>query len=238
MIKAPRRRRAALRDQGESPFALLLGMLLDAIPFARGAALVDFEGETVDYAGEVDPFELRVAAATFQLLLGELRGTPRFEAVRQVNVACRKSGYVVRVLDPHYSLVVVVRRLGTFQISERVVDEIEAHLLLEAGFAFKPPHWHRVEVDAQGRPPRPRRIRRVLAEGSLTLPNDEGEAWTDVIVLGQLVTLAQGEHGYRVRLDTGAEVNLVCERSRLWFIDAPTQAVLESRRQTDLFGGR
>ena len=70
-LRAPRRRPP--RDQAESPFNVILEEFLDVVRFARGAAIVDFEGETVDYAGAVDPFELRVAAATFGLVLVDLR---------------------------------------------------------------------------------------------------------------------------------------------------------------------
>lgn len=218
MTGAPRRRVPVQRDQAESPFAVLLASLLEALPFARGAALVDFEGETVDYAGTVDPFELRVAAATFQLLLGDLRSTPMCRDLRQVNLVLAKSGYLLRVLDPHYSLVVVLRKLGTFVVSQRVVDEVAAHILNEAGLSDRRANWHRVEVDAEGRPPRPRRLRRAISE-------DE-PSWTSIEVLGTLVAVGHSEHGYRVRLGTGAEVNLLCEHQRLWFIDEPTQAVL------------
>lgn len=229
MTGPSRRRRLVQRDQAESPFALLLASLLEALPFARGAALVDLEGETVDYAGEVDPFELRVAAATFQLLLADLRSTAMFREVRQINVVSTKSGYLVRVLDPHYSLVVVLRKLGTFVVSQRVIDEVETHILLEAGLSNRRAAWHRVDVDAEGRPPRPRRLRRAISE--------EEPSWTSIEVLGTLVNVGHAEHGYRVRLGTGAEVNLLCENQRLWFIDEPTIAVLTQGSSRDSLTG-
>ena len=44
--------RAALpRDQVPSTFTAILERLVAAIPGAHAAALVDYEGETVDYAG-------------------------------------------------------------------------------------------------------------------------------------------------------------------------------------------
>jgi hypothetical protein len=55
----------AVRDQAVSEFSGTLMRLCDATA-AFGAALVDAEGETVDYAGSLSPFEIRVAAAEWR----------------------------------------------------------------------------------------------------------------------------------------------------------------------------
>ncbi len=60
------------RDQETTSFTDILRRLLRATSGARAAALVDFEGETVDYAGVLDPFELRIAAAHWQIVLAQL----------------------------------------------------------------------------------------------------------------------------------------------------------------------
>ncbi len=61
-----RRKTLVARDQAVSAFSGALMRLCDAIA-AHGAALVDAEGETVDYAGSLSPFEIRVAAAEWRL---------------------------------------------------------------------------------------------------------------------------------------------------------------------------
>ena len=56
------------RDQEASPFSAILWRLCEGCS-AHAAALVDKEGETVDYAGRISPYEIRVAAAELRLVL-------------------------------------------------------------------------------------------------------------------------------------------------------------------------
>ena len=57
------------RDTDPTPFTPILDALLGRLPGAVAAALVDREGETVDYSGRGDPFDMKVAAAHGRLLL-------------------------------------------------------------------------------------------------------------------------------------------------------------------------
>ena len=63
----------------------------------------------------------------------------------------------------------------------------------------------------------------VLLRPSLVAGRDAESAWYGVEVLGCLVNLPRRESGFRVRLDTGIEANLIAERarrgSRIWFVD-------------------
>src|SRR5690606_22337229 len=65
------RRAIAVRDQHACPFRAVLMRLCDGTG-ARAAPPVDQEGETVDYAGTVEPFEVKIAAAEWQLVLATL----------------------------------------------------------------------------------------------------------------------------------------------------------------------
>jgi hypothetical protein len=56
-------RSPAQRDMEATPFTPILDRVIAHVPGAYGAVLVDSEGETVDYAGLVVPYEIRVAAA-------------------------------------------------------------------------------------------------------------------------------------------------------------------------------
>jgi hypothetical protein len=67
-----RRRRGAVRDQSDSAFSAILGQLCDDCG-ALAAALVDGEGETVDYAGLLSPYEIKVAAAEWRIVLAVVR---------------------------------------------------------------------------------------------------------------------------------------------------------------------
>jgi len=65
------RRMFGRRDQAPSSFAPTLGRLCTSAGVV-GAVLVDSDGEAVDYAGRVDSFEIRVAAAEWRIILARL----------------------------------------------------------------------------------------------------------------------------------------------------------------------
>lgn len=207
------RRPRPARDQHASSFNLLLEELILAQPFIRAAALFDSEGETVDYAGELDPFDMKVAAATFGTILTDLRTCARLSKATQISTLTSGHGYILRLLDPTYSLLLVVRRLATFGLSARVMIEIEARLLEEACIPVRePPSWFRVQVDAGARG-RPVRMRPAMNL------SESPASWVDVQVLGVHVGMHETHRAFRARLDGGVEVTLLRERPGLWFVD-------------------
>lgn len=193
-----------------SPFALILGQLLARIPGAFACCLVDREGETVDYAGVGDPFDVKIAAAHLRILLQQLEdlavlGTPRFLVVRG-----KARSVVARALPEGYALIVLLRKRAGFTRSERAYAACARALASEAAWTSpedaKKPIWHPVivELDRRGRP-------RTVATP------DRG---VDVAgVLGSVMGLPPREKGFRVRLTTGGELTLVREPGNSWFAD-------------------
>jgi hypothetical protein len=201
------------RDQETTTFTEILRRLVRSTLNARGAALVDFEGETVDYAGAIDPFELRVAAAHWQLVLSQLSSSS-VGAVVQLTVRTRTRSYVLRRLHSGYAVVVVLHRHAAFAVSGRVMQEAEARLCAEAGW---PPRgvtcWFGVDVETESDDPsRPARIRAI-------------DGLHAVEVLGCMTDLKPYEVGFRVRLPNGAELMLIRERMGLWFADEHLDAL-------------
>ncbi|MDC3955980.1 hypothetical protein [Polyangium jinanense] len=204
------------RDQEASTFTKILERLVRALPGAKGTALVDAEGETVDYFGILDPFDLKVAAAHWQIVLGELRETPNFASPKKITVRARGRGYIVRQLPDGYALVVVFHPLAAFAASERTLEEIEAQIYAEAGWA-RPQgstKWFRVDVETA--PPDHSRPRRLRAAGG----------WQPIEVMGAMVGLRGREKGFRVRLPSGAEMLLVRECRDRWFADEHVEELI------------
>jgi hypothetical protein len=195
------------RDQETTIFTEILRRLLRATPGARAAALVDFEGETVDYAGVVDPFELRVAAAHWQIVLAKLGASP-LGAAKQIVVRSRARSYVVRRLHASYAVVVVLYRHAAFSVSRRALQEADARLCAEAGWPLpEAAFWFSLDVETDPLDPtRPLRI-------------NPGDGWYDVEILGCVTDMVRRERGYRVRLACGAEIMLVRECLGRWFTD-------------------
>ncbi|MBS2020642.1 MAG: hypothetical protein JST00_47750 [Deltaproteobacteria bacterium] len=193
-----------------SPFATILGQLLERLPGAYACSLVDQEGETVDYAGLGDPFDTKIAAAHVRILMQQLEelrvlGTPRSIVIRGST-----RSIVGRALPEGYALVVILRKRAGFTRSDRAYDACTHALALEAGWATTSGApkliWHpvRVELDRRGRP-------RVVSspDRSVDVAN----------VLGAVVGLPRREKGFRVRLSTGSEITLVREPGNSWFSD-------------------
>lgn len=210
-------RRAApppARDQATSTFTHILERLLAATPGARAAALVDFEGETVDYAGSLDPFDLKIAAAHWLIVLSEIAATQQAGVIQQVCVRAHRHGYFVRRLEEDYAVVLVLHPRAAFAVSDRAVEEAIARLSLEAGWPVPKDaaRWFCVEVTAERRGHVPRPVKLKVA-GS----------WQPVDVLGTMVGLKERERGFRVRLSNGREMMLLRERLGQWFADEPVE---------------
>jgi hypothetical protein len=199
------------RDQEPSTFSRILERLLHATPGGQAAALVDFEGETVDYAGHLDPFELKVTAAHWLIALSEIAAdTSRVGTVARLTVRARGRGYYVRRLEENYALVLILHPRAAFAVSERAIHEAIVSLSAEAGWPVPrdAARWFCVEVQSerQGRLVRPRSLK-------------VAGRFQPVEIMGAVVGLAPRERGFRVRLPTGAEMMLVRERLGRWFAD-------------------
>jgi hypothetical protein len=209
-----RRRTIAGRDQRASAFSAALMRLCDATA-SVGAALVDAEGETVDYAGVIDPFDIKVAAAELMIVLSQLRQTNirGWSDADEVILRGTRKSYFVQALPDGYGIVVVLAR-WSFALSFRGLHEAIRELCVEAGFALPPSvagdreRWWRVEVKSQVKDRR--RPAALWVSGS----------WSTVEVLGRWTNPGvTREVGYRVRLPSGAELTLVRERLGRWFAD-------------------
>lgn len=195
------------RDQAPSSFTSILEDLLCAIPGAHAAALVDFEGETIDYAGRIEPLEVKVTAAHWQIVLAEVAGTP-LGVPRQITVRAHRRSYIVRQLQPGYALVLVLHPRAAFAASHRALQEADARLCAEAGWTTsRTTRWYCVDVETEASDRgRPARLR-------------GAGGWQPVEVMGSMVGLGPREKGFRIRLPSGAEMLLIRERMGRWFAD-------------------
>lgn len=210
-----KRAKAPAREHERTAFTRILENVIAATPGARGATLVDELGESVDYAGEMDPFDIRVAGAHLQLekRIASESVAAQLGPVRSIVVKAQRRSLIVVSLVDGYDLVVVVGRCGPFGLSERARKQAEHDIRIEGG--WQPPkgidRWSLAQVKAK-RAER-WRPRELLFRGR----------WHRLEVIGAVVGLARGERGYRVRTEDGAEMTLVRETIGRWFADAPVE---------------
>jgi hypothetical protein len=202
-----------LRDTDTTAFTGMLTELIGRVPGAHAAALVDADGESVDYAGDLDPFDVKVAAAHWRIVLGELDQVEMLRGARVIVVRGATRSFIVRSLPDRYAVVVVLRRGAGFSSSPRAFSVFERSLQDEAGIGRSrlPPAWTpvRVKRGARGRPE--------------ALLSKDGRC--EVLeVLGAIVGLGRRDRGYRVRLATGFETTLVREPGGAWYADETTEA--------------
>jgi hypothetical protein len=199
------------RDMAESAFARILRHALRRLPGARAAALVDVEGETVDYAGDADPFELKIAAAHVRILIGTIEAQPKLGVPRSLAVRGRHAGFFADVLPDDYVLVLTMHRRASVAPSARALAACAWALHREAGFTQRPtrPPWFAADVEHDAKR-RPTMVR--TASGA-----------ERVEVLGALTALRRLERGFRVRLERGIEATLVREPGGYWYIDEPIE---------------
>jgi predicted regulator of Ras-like GTPase activity (Roadblock/LC7/MglB family) len=206
-----------------SPFAVILEELVARIPGALAAVVVDAEGECVDYTGRADPFDLRVAGAHLQLVLGDaVRRLAKLGTMRGLLIRARRRSLLVHALPESYVMVVLLTRRAGFAPSRRALDLCERALSAEAGWTLGDrPHWYPVRVECRGK--KPIRLAEELARQPTRGSPRMGTAprMRPVEVLGALVGLDPRERGYRVRLNTGAELTVVREAGGLWYADEP-----------------
>jgi hypothetical protein len=224
-----RRRTLRPRDQAVSSFSATLLRLCDATG-AVGATLVDGQGETVDYAGYLEPYALKVMAAEWRIVLEYLRHSERFDFtdVREFVVRARAKSFALVALSEGYALVLELPRRA-FSFSRRAVAEAVRELELEAGLPAsnamgQNERWSKLEVRTA--PTDKRRPEAVWFKG----------AWHPVTILGRYSIATQtnsippsltpktpAKHaearGYRARLATGHEFALVRENTGRWFAD-------------------
>lgn len=209
-----RDRPAARRDQAVSAFGGVLMRLCDATG-ATAAALVDAEGETVDYAGTIDPFEIKVAAAEWRLAFDVLMrcAVPAWSSTHELVVRAGARSYCAIRLSEGYAILVVLPARA-FLVSERALTEAVRDLCSEAGLPVpdrgKPEHESWVRVEVRGLAADNRRPEALWIDGG----------WCPVEILGHFIDRARPrEVGYRARLGNGKEVTLVRERLGRWYAD-------------------
>jgi hypothetical protein len=198
--------------QSPSAFRVILAALVQRVRGARAAALVDVDGETVDYAGRGDPFLLRVTAAHLRIVLEEVRRQASFLGARFLIVRGGRARFVIYGLPEGYAIVLwLPPGVDLVERCRRPLSDCAMRLAKEAGWSLRGLEpWHAADV-------RP-------AERGRPVAVHFGGKLEPVDILGQLVAgLRPGERGWRVRLRTGMEATVIRDGGGHWYADEPLE---------------
>jgi hypothetical protein len=206
------RRSLVARDQEVTPFGSALMRFCEGTA-ALGASLVDSEGETVDYAGSIEPFDIKVAAAEWRLVLRLVAETRslRLDETNQLLVRGGTHSFLAVPLTEGYALVAQLER-HAFEVSARALTEAVRELSREAGLelpqCWESERWIRVEVLTSAKDPR--RPEAIWRDGR----------WRIMEILGRFASdLDEREVGFRARLETGGDITIVREPLGVWYAD-------------------
>jgi predicted regulator of Ras-like GTPase activity (Roadblock/LC7/MglB family) len=95
------------------PFHTILKDLVDTVPHAVGAILVDWEGEAVQEYCHCDSYDMRFVAAHKGIVLARLRETHTASQdgeIEDVVVTSERQILLIGAVDPDYSLVLQTTR--------------------------------------------------------------------------------------------------------------------------------
>jgi predicted regulator of Ras-like GTPase activity (Roadblock/LC7/MglB family) len=113
------------------PFKRLLTELVETVPGASGAILADWEGEAVEQHCECDPFEMKVTAAHWGILLSrlkELHGKYGAGEVRETLISTDEQHAIIGAIGADYALVMTMRRNALPLLALRAFRETSALL--------------------------------------------------------------------------------------------------------------
>jgi hypothetical protein len=126
----------AEQDQIHSAFASILARLVESTPGALGAVFADDEGEAVDLFGEIDSFDLKLAAAHMGILvsrlssMAQIRRTGRFS---ELLIVSQHRQMISRAMGLGYQITVVLEPVASFHKLSRALDVAQAEIQIEAG---------------------------------------------------------------------------------------------------------
>ena len=95
------------------PFKVILKDLMDRVPQAIGAILVDWEGEAVVEQCRCDPYDMRFIAAHNSIILSRLKGLhsrDENDAVEDMVITAGEIHLIIGCINQDYSLVMNVER--------------------------------------------------------------------------------------------------------------------------------
>ncbi len=101
------------------PFKTLLNRLLEDIPGAVGAIIVDWEGEAVDQVARIDDYEIKVLGAHSGIILGFLREALMRLEGGDLDELVFRSGENKILLAPLTDEYVLILQLGPTAIAAR-----------------------------------------------------------------------------------------------------------------------
>lgn len=124
-----------VRDQLPTVFAGVLRRLVRAVPGAIAACFCDLEGEAIDYWGELDMFEIKVAGAQLAGMHEDLRRRlgPFLGSAPIVQLRSERGSYLYVPVSDDYYVVALGSAYASWWEAMEDVSRARMELRVEAG---------------------------------------------------------------------------------------------------------
>jgi hypothetical protein len=159
----------------------------------------------VDYAGVIDPFALRVAAAHFRIVLGQAQSLVGLGHTATIVVRTSRHSFLIHAVAEGYALFVQFAKRAGLTGWRRAIAVYAWRLCTEAGWSAPRAAWFPVEVHSDGR------LRPMLLR--------VGALERRIEIMGAVASAEGREKAWRVRVETGIEAMLVREPGGAWYAD-------------------
>jgi hypothetical protein len=115
----------------KSGFYPILDTLVREVQGARAAIFSDGEGESIEFCGDMDPYDIKVIGAYTAVILDLLSGRPD-TAPELVVISCRRLTLCLRRVES-YSLTLVLRRRTFAAGMDDAIERAVRKFIIESG---------------------------------------------------------------------------------------------------------
>jgi len=122
--------------EAKSGFFPILESLVSEVKGAEAAIFSDAEGESIEFCGDMDPYDIKVIGAYATILMSQLR-TRHNSNPYSLIISCSKRTLVLRKMETYILTLVLRRRTYTAGLEE-AVDRAAELFIKEAGIKAQP----------------------------------------------------------------------------------------------------
>ncbi|MFH1438465.1 MAG: roadblock/LC7 domain-containing protein [Pseudomonadota bacterium] len=117
--------------EDKSTFFTILETLVSDVPGAIASMFCDEEGESIEYCGSLDTYDIKIAGAYSAIIIRQLK-TAHSPDTNFVEVTCHQRTLFVQQIE-HYFLVLILERRSFSGNLEDAIEKAVAKFTEEAG---------------------------------------------------------------------------------------------------------